>query len=82
MTNPVPVPADRARDRPQRGRLAKSAFRTILTNPRCTRRQVWNKRRRTTILLDVNDVATGYETRIRWNETDRWADPTPSPTNR
>jgi len=33
---------------------------------------VWNKQRKDEILLDVNDVARGYETRLRWNDTGQW----------
>ena len=51
---------------------AKSAVRAILRNPRYTGRQVWNKQRKDEILLDVNDVARGYETRLRWNDTGQW----------
>jgi site-specific DNA recombinase len=43
-----------------------------VTNPRYTGRQVWNKQRKDEILLDVADVAAGYETRMRWNETGSW----------
>ena len=43
-----------------------------MTNPRYIGRQVWNKQRKDEILLDVNDVAAGYETRMRWNQADRW----------
>ncbi len=51
---------------------AKSAVRAILRNPRYTGRQVWNKQRKDEILLDVNDVARGYETRMRRNDTRQW----------
>ena len=43
-----------------------------MCNPRYTGRQVWNKQRKDEILLDVNDVAAGYETRMRWNKAGRW----------
>jgi len=46
--------------------------RAILANPRYTGYQVWNKQRRDEILLDVNDVAAGYETKLRWNDPDDW----------
>ncbi len=51
---------------------SKSAVRVIVCNPRYTGRQVWNKQRKDEILLDVNDVAAGYETRMRWNEAGSW----------
>jgi site-specific DNA recombinase len=40
--------------------------------PPLHRPEVWNKQRKDEILLDVNDVALGYETRMRWNEAGRW----------
>ena len=43
-----------------------------MTNPRYTGRQVWNKQRKDEILLDVDDVAAGYETRMRWNQASSW----------
>ncbi|WP_229688234.1 recombinase family protein [Micromonospora yangpuensis] len=51
---------------------SKSAVRVILTNPRYTGRQVWNKQRKTEILIDVDDVALGHETKQRWNPSDEW----------
>src|SRR4051812_10338814 len=47
---------------PARASLGKSAIRVILTNPRYTGRQVWNKQRKAEILIDVEDVALGHET--------------------
>jgi hypothetical protein len=46
--------------------------RAILTNPRYTGYQVWNRQRKQDILLDVDDVALGHETRMRWNNADAW----------
>jgi len=40
--------------------------------PRYTGYEVWNKQRRDEVLLDVNDVAAGYETKLRWNDPDDW----------
>jgi site-specific DNA recombinase len=42
-------------------------------NPRYTGRQVWNRQRRDEVLVDVEDVAAGYESRLRWNEATDWA---------
>jgi site-specific DNA recombinase len=28
---------------------------------------VWNKQRKTEVLIDVDDVALGHETKLRWN---------------
>ena len=70
---PSPSQHDRARNRHRTGEgWSKSAVRVILTNPRYTGRQVWNKQRKDEILLDVNDVAAGYETRMRWNQAGSW----------
>ena len=70
---PSPSQHDRARNRHRTGEgWSKSAVRVILTNPRYTGRQVWNKQRKDEILLDVNDVAAGYETRMRWNQPGSW----------
>jgi site-specific DNA recombinase len=70
---PSPSQHDTARNPHRTGEgWAKSAVRAILRNPRYTGRQVWNKQRKDEILLDVNDVARGYETRLRWNDTGQW----------
>jgi DNA invertase Pin-like site-specific DNA recombinase len=68
-----PSAADPARN-PHRHVQAwsKSAIRVILTNPRYTGRQVWNKQRKAEILIDVDDVALGHETKMRWNPTKEW----------
>jgi site-specific DNA recombinase len=70
---PSPSQHDAARNTHRTGEgWAKSAVRAILRNPRYTGRQVWNKQRKDEILLDVNDVARGYETRLRWNNAEQW----------
>jgi DNA invertase Pin-like site-specific DNA recombinase len=51
---------------------AKSAVRVILTNPRYTGRQVWNKQRTDEVLVDVDDVALGHEPVMRWNPRNKW----------
>jgi site-specific DNA recombinase len=68
-----PSAYDRARN-PHRSGVAwsKSAVQAILRNPRYTGRQVWNRQRKTEMLLDVDDVALGYETKLTWNEHDQW----------
>jgi site-specific DNA recombinase len=71
----IPSPSGYDPDRnPHRdGRAwSKSAVRAILTNPRYTAYQVWNKQRRDEILLDVDDVAAGYTSRMRRNDPDGW----------
>ncbi len=58
---PSPSAHDRARNRHRSGiAWSKSAVRAILTNPRYTGRQVWNRQRKDEVLLDVNDVALGH----------------------
>ncbi|MGH9158137.1 MAG: recombinase family protein [Acidimicrobiales bacterium] len=54
------------------GAWAKTAVRTILANPRYTGHQVWNRQRRDEVLIDVEDVGLGHETKMRWNETGEW----------
>ena len=68
-----PSAHDRARNR-HRGGVAwsKTAIRVILTNPRYTGRQVWNKQRTDEVLLDVDDVALGHVAVMRWNDRDQW----------
>jgi site-specific DNA recombinase len=80
---PCPAGYDRARNPHRLGYAwAKSAVRAILRNPRYTGYQVWGRQRRDEMLLDVNDVAAGHVTRIRWNDATRWiwsAQPTHQP---
>ena len=33
---------------------------------------MWNKQRKDEVLIDVEDVALGHTTKLRWNETDKW----------
>jgi site-specific DNA recombinase len=70
---PPPSGHDRVRN-PHRLGVAwsKSAVRAILQNPRYTGYHVWNKQRRDEILLDVDDVAAGHISRMRWNPPDQW----------
>ncbi|MGH2752919.1 MAG: recombinase zinc beta ribbon domain-containing protein [Actinomycetota bacterium] len=44
----------------------------LVQNPRYTGRQVWNKQRRDEVLVDVEDVALGHETKQRWNLESDW----------
>jgi site-specific DNA recombinase len=70
---PSPSAYDRERN-PHRCGLAwsKPAVRAILANPRYTGRQVWNRQRRDEVLIDVDDVALGHESRMRWNDEAAW----------
>jgi site-specific DNA recombinase len=70
---PSPSAHDPARNRHRDGRAwSKSAVRAILRNPRYTGRQVWNRQRRDEVLLDIEDVAAGHETKLRWNDETQW----------
>ncbi len=70
---PCPSANDPARN-PHRSGIAwsKSAVRTILTNPRYTGHQVWNRQRKDESLIDVEDVALGHQTTLKWNRRDAW----------
>ena len=68
-----PSQADPTRNRHRTGEgWGKSAVKAILDNPRYTGRQVWNRQRKDEVLLDVENVAEGYETKLRWNEEGSW----------
>ncbi len=70
---PCPSAYDQERN-PHRCGLAwsKPAVRAILANPRYTGRQVWNRQRRDEVLIDVDDVALGHQSRMRWNPETAW----------
>ncbi|MCZ7630270.1 MAG: recombinase family protein [Microthrixaceae bacterium] len=55
-----------------RGRWAKTAVRAIIANPRYTGFEIWNKQRKDEVLVDVDDVALGHQTVMRWNDTSEW----------
>lgn len=70
---PSPAAHDPARNRHRDGRAwSKSAVRAILGNPRYTGRNVWNRQRRDEVLVDVEDVAAGHQTKLRWNDKSTW----------
>lgn len=70
---PSPSAYDRARNRHRTGiAWSKGAVQAILANPRYTGYQVWNKQHKAEVLLDVDDVALGYETKLKWNEREQW----------
>lgn len=54
------------------GMWGKSAVRAILANPRYTGHEVWNRQRRDEVLIDVEDVGLGHETKMRWNDKSQW----------
>jgi site-specific DNA recombinase len=71
----VPCPSAYDRDRnPHRNTEVweTSAVRAILGNPRYTGRQVWNRQRTDEVLIDVEDVSLGHETKHRWNDRSQW----------
>jgi site-specific DNA recombinase len=70
-----PSAADPGRNRHRVAKGAEwrfTAVRAILENPRHTGYQVWNKQRRDEVLIDVQDVGLGHETRMRWNDPSDW----------
>ncbi|GHE40257.1 hypothetical protein GCM10017673_48300 [Streptosporangium violaceochromogenes] len=68
-----PSAYDRARNRHRSGiAWSKVAVGAILLNPRYTGRQVWNRQRKDEVLIDVNDVALGHMTKLRWNDSGSW----------
>jgi DNA invertase Pin-like site-specific DNA recombinase len=72
---PSPSASDPKRNRHRQssgGAWRKSAIRTILTNARYTGYEVWNKQRRDEVLIDVEDVALGNVSKMRWNEPGQW----------
>jgi DNA invertase Pin-like site-specific DNA recombinase len=70
---PSPSAHDPGRNPHRDGRAwSKGAVRVILSNPRYTGRQVWNKQRKDDVLIDVEDVALGHTSKMRWNDKDAW----------
>jgi site-specific DNA recombinase len=70
---PCPSAHDRAPNKHRCGiAWSKSAVRAILTNPRYTGHQVWNRQRKDEVLLDINDVTLGHTTKMRRNEAGQW----------
>jgi DNA invertase Pin-like site-specific DNA recombinase len=68
-----PSAYDRARNSHRNGQgWSKTAVRAILINPRYTGVAVWGRQRRDEVLVDVEDVAAGHRTRLRWNDEDAW----------
>jgi site-specific DNA recombinase len=70
---PSPSAHDPARNRHRCGiAWNKFAVRAILINPRYTGHQVWSKQRKDEVLIDVEDVALGHTTKLRWNDSATW----------
>lgn len=74
----VPSPSaqdpGRNRHRDQRG-WAHSTVRAILMNPTYTGYRVWGKQEKFERLMNVDDVAAGEVTRMRWRQDDQWIRP-------
>jgi hypothetical protein len=70
---PSPSAHDPARNTHRSGiAWSKGAVRAILTNPWYRGYQVWNRQRTDEVLLDVENVALGYSSKMRWNPADNW----------
>jgi hypothetical protein len=51
--------------------VGQGRVRAILTNPKYTGYQVWNRQRTDEVLLDVENVALGHTAKQRWNPADK-----------
>jgi site-specific DNA recombinase len=70
---PCPSAADPARNRHRSGAAwTLRTVTTILSNPRYTGRQVWNRQRTDKDLADPADVSLGHKSVQRWNLPDGW----------
>lgn len=74
----VPSPSqydpERNRHRDPRG-WSHSAIRAILDNPTYLGVRVWGKQEKYEVLVKPDDVAAGYETRMRWRDQATWVVP-------
>jgi site-specific DNA recombinase len=74
----VPSPSQydplRNRHRDPRG-WSHSAVRAILDNPAYRGIRVWGKQEKYEVLINPDDVAAGYETRMRWRDQSDWIAP-------
>ena len=70
---PCPSAADPGRNRHRAGvGWALGTVTTILSNPRYTGRQVWNRQRTDKDLADPGNVILGHKSVQRWNLPDGW----------
>jgi DNA invertase Pin-like site-specific DNA recombinase len=70
---PSPSAHDPARNSHRSGiAWSKAAVRAIVTNPRYTGHQIWNRQRTDEVLIDVENVALGHTAKMRWNAADQW----------
>ena len=70
---PCPSAADPGRNPHRTGAAwTLGTVTTILSNPRYTGRQVWNRQRTDRDLVDAGDIALGHKPVQRWNLPDGW----------
>jgi site-specific DNA recombinase len=70
---PCPSAADPGRNPHRTGAgWTLGTLTTILSNPRYTGRQVWNRQRTDRDLVDAGDIALGHKPVQRWNLPDGW----------
>nr|WP_207391369.1 recombinase family protein [Streptomonospora litoralis] len=68
-----PAARDPARNRHRDGQgWGPGTVLSLLSNPRYTGRQVWNKQSKSERLLDVHNVGLGTRTVSRWNPGEEW----------
>ncbi|MEI2719950.1 recombinase family protein [Mycobacterium sp. 1245111.1] len=73
---PSPSQYDPARNRHRDPRgWSHSAIRAILDNPAYRGIRVWGKQEKYEVLVNPDDVAAGYETRMRWRDEVDWIAP-------
>jgi site-specific DNA recombinase len=73
---PSPSRYDPARNRHRDPRgWSHSAIRAILDNPTYLGVRVWGKQEKYEVLVHPDDVAAGYETRMRWRDQAGWIAP-------
>lgn len=73
---PSPSQYDPARNRHRDPRgWAHSAIRSILDNPTYLGVRVWGKQEKYEVLVNPDDVAAGYDTRMRWRDEVDWITP-------
>ena len=74
MPSPSQYDPARNRHRDPRG-WSHSAIRAILDNPTYLGARVWGKQEKYEVLVNPDDVAAGYETRMRWRDQANWVIP-------
>lgn len=73
---PSPSQYDPARNRHRDPRgWSHSAIRAILDNPTYLGVRVWGKQEKYEVLVNPDDVAAGYDTRMRWRDQANWVVP-------